>query len=105
MDAAVTRYRVMANVVGALLLLLCAGVVIKYGPPRSETLASIVGPVHGVMYMVYLVSAYDVYRRVRWPLSRMAAMVGAGLVPFLAFVVERRITHEFRSGVVQPGRA
>jgi integral membrane protein len=104
-EAAVTRYRVMANVVGVLLLLLCVGMVIKYGPPGTDTLVAVVGPVHGLMYMVYLACAFDMYRRTRWPLVRMVAIVGAGLVPFLAFVVERRITREARGGAVQPGRA
>ncbi len=97
MEAAVTRYRVLANVVGVFLLLLCVGMVIKYGPPRQETIVSVVGPIHGFLYMVYLVTAFDLYRRARWPLGRMVTMVAAGLVPFLAFVIERRIVRELRT--------
>jgi integral membrane protein len=102
-DGAITRYRVLANVVGVFLLLLCVGVIVKYGPPRQETIVSIVGPIHGFLYMVYLVTAFDLYRRTRWPLGRMVTMVAGGLVPFLAFVVERRIMRELRgSGPAQP---
>lgn len=96
MEAATTRYRVLANVVGAFLLLLCVGVIVKYGPPRNDAIVSIVGPIHGFLYMVYLATAFDLYRRTRWPLGRMVAMVAAGLVPFLAFVTERRIVRELR---------
>jgi integral membrane protein len=95
-DAAVTRYRVLANVVGVFLLLLCIGMVIKYGPSKQDAVVAIVGPVHGFLYMVYLAFAFDLYRRARWPLSRMVTMVAGGLVPFLAFVVERRIVRELR---------
>ena len=97
MDAAVTRYRVLANVVGVFLLLLCVGMIVKYGPPKQEAIVSVVGPVHGLLYMIYLAFAFDLYRRARWPLSRMVTMVAAGLVPFLAFVIERRIVREVRS--------
>jgi integral membrane protein len=102
-EAAITRYRVLANVVGTFLLLLCVGVIVKYGPPHNETIVSIVGPIHGFLYMVYLAAAFDLYRRTRWPLSRMVAMVAAGLVPFLAFVIERRIVAELRTPAESAG--
>jgi integral membrane protein len=103
-DAAVTRYRVLANVVGVFLLLLCVGMIVKYGPPKQEAIVSVVGPVHGLLYMIYLVFAFDLYRRARWPLSRMVTMVSAGLVPFLAFVIERRVVREVRSPAQPAGR-
>lgn len=94
MEAAVRRYRVMAYVVGtALVVLVFVAMPVKYigGQPA---LSSIVSPIHGLLYMVYLVCAFDLYRRASWPLSRMVSMVAAGLVPFLAFFVERKISHE-----------
>jgi integral membrane protein len=87
----------MAYVVGTLLVVLVfVAVPIKYigGEPA---LSSIVSPVHGLLYMVYLAFAFDLYRRAGWPLSRMAVMVAAGLVPFLAFFIERKITQEVRA--------
>lgn len=94
MEAAATRYRVMAYVVGIFLLVLCVGMYLEYGPPKDKTMVQIVGPIHGVLYMVYLAVAYDLYRRVEWPVSRMVAMVCAGLIPFLAFYVERRVLRD-----------
>jgi integral membrane protein len=73
--------------------------IIKYGPPQQEIIVSVVGPIHGILYMVYLAFAFDIYRRARWPLSRMVTMVAAGLVPFLAFVIERKIVRELRTPV------
>jgi hypothetical protein len=40
---------------------------------------------------VYLFTAVDLARRARFTLWQMAAMVGAGFIPFLAFVVEARV--------------
>jgi integral membrane protein len=84
----------MANVVGVFLLLLVVGMILKYTPIDSPTMAGIVGTIHGVLYMVYLVTAFDLWRRTGWPPGRMAGMVMAGFVPFLAFVVERKIARE-----------
>ena len=36
-------------------------------------------------------AAVDLARRARFTLLQMAAMVGAGFLPFLAFVIERRV--------------
>ena len=91
------RYRVLANVVGVALVLLVVGMFLKYTPIDSPTMAGIVAPVHGALYMVYLVTAYDLWRRTGWPLSRMVAMVLAGIVPFMTFVVERRIVRDAKA--------
>ncbi|GAA2103624.1 DUF3817 domain-containing protein [Actinomadura alba] len=94
MQAAVNRYRALAYVVGTLLIVLIfIAVPVRYigGQPG---LSAVVSPLHGLLYMVYLVFAFDLYRRAGWPLSRMVMMVAAGFVPFLAFFIERKITQE-----------
>lgn len=97
MEGAVTRYRILALVVGTLLVLLTIGMVLKYGPPDMPTLAGVVAPVHGFIYMVYLAGAYDLWRRTGWPLSRMVMIVLGGIVPLMTFFVERRIVHDARA--------
>lgn len=94
--AALTRYRVLAYIVGTGLATLCfVGVPLQFGAgaPRVD---SIVGPIHGVFYMVYLLAAVDLARRARFTFLQMAAMTGAGFLPVLAFVVERRVTARIR---------
>ncbi len=100
-DAALLRYRVLAYIVGVgLALIVFVGVPLQVaGYPQ---LVSIAGPIHGVFYIIYLLMALDLARRARFSPVEMAAMVGAGLVPVLAFVIERRITHRVRTGTVEP---
>ncbi len=102
-DGALLRYRVLAYVVGVgLALLVFAGIPLQaLGDPQ---LVTILGPIHGVFYMLYLVAALDLARRARFGLAEMLAMVGAGFVPVLAFVIERRITRRVRSGTLDPWR-
>jgi len=85
------RYRVMAYAVGiGLLVLVLVGIPLQVaGRPQ---VVRVVGPIHGFLYIVYLVAAADLTRRARWPISQLAGPILGGLVPFLAFVVERRVT-------------
>jgi integral membrane protein len=90
--AALTRYRVIAWIVGvALILLVVIGMPLKYAfdnPVVVET----VGQAHGFLYMVYLLAAFDLSRRANWPLKRMLLVMLAGTVPFVSFYAERRVT-------------
>jgi len=89
--AALLRYRIMAFIVGVgLLILVFVGVPLQYAA-NEPAVAAIVGPIHGFLYIVYLVAAVDLALRARFSIWQLAAMVGAGFVPFLAFVVEHRV--------------
>jgi integral membrane protein len=93
--SALARYRVMAYLVGTGLLVLClVGIPLQIaGMPE---VVQIVGPIHGFLYLIYLAAAYDLARRARFTLLQLAAMVAAGLLPFLAFVLERRVVGRVR---------
>lgn len=93
------RYRVMANVVGVgLLILVFVGVPLQLA--GIPAVVEIVGPIHGFLYIVYLLCALDLARRARFTIVQMLAMVGAGLLPFLAFIIERKISRRIRDEVL-----
>lgn len=97
LGAALVRYRVMAYVVGTgLAILVFLGVPLQYGAGIPQVDA-IVGPVHGFLYIAYLLVAVDLARRARFTLLQMAAMIGAGFIPLLAFVIEHRVTTRLRA--------
>ncbi|HET6211786.1 MAG TPA: DUF3817 domain-containing protein [Micromonosporaceae bacterium] len=100
MQGALRRYRVIAYVVGVLLLVLVfVAMPLKYLGDRPG-LVEVVGPMHGFGYMVYLVLAFDLARRARWDLGRTVLFLLAGTVPFMSFVAERKATH-----LLQPASA
>jgi integral membrane protein len=101
--AALFRYRVIAYIVGvALIVLVVVGVPLKYLADQPLLVATI-GPLHGFLYMVYLVASFDVGRRANWPLTRMGLVMLAGTIPFLSFYAERKVTHGVRDAQpVQP---
>ncbi|MCD0448593.1 DUF3817 domain-containing protein [Actinocorallia sp. API 0066] len=96
MEAAITRYRVLATVVGIMLLLVCfVGMPLRYIWDIPEA-SAVISPIHGFLYMVYLAISFDLYSKAGWPLKKIGVMVSAGLIPFLAFFIERRIVADAR---------
>ncbi len=96
MTAALQRYRVLANVVGVVLVVfLLIAVPLRYLGGQPE-LSQTISPVHGFLYIVYLGVTVDLARRARWSVRRTLLVALAGTVPFLSFVVERRMTRDVR---------
>ena len=99
-----TNYRILAFIVGILLtLLVFVAMPLKYltsdgtsAQSLGDTLTSGVGIAHGWIYMVYLIVAFVLSRRARWPLPFTALVLLAGLVPILIFWVERQVTYRVR---------
>jgi integral membrane protein len=96
MHAALTRYRVIAYIVGVVLIVLVVvGMPLKYLADQP-LIVETVGPAHGFLYMVYLVAVFDLARRARWPIGRMALVMLAGTIPFVSFYAERVVTRWMR---------
>ncbi len=97
MRGALLRYRIMAYVVGVLLvILICVGVPMKW-IWHDETVVTWTGMPHGWLYMLLLITAFDLGRRAKWSWKRLILIALAGTVPFLSFVAERSATKDVRS--------
>ncbi len=85
---ALLRYRVMAYVVGTLLIVLvCIAMPLKYFADMPQ-MVNVVGVAHGWLYALLLITAYMLGRKAGWPLTRLLLIALAGTVPFLSFVAE-----------------
>jgi integral membrane protein len=98
-----TRYRVMAYVTGVLLVLLTIGVIAKYllKMDGADDFTRIVGIAHGWLYVVYLIFAFDLGSKAKWPVGRQLWVLVAGTIPTAAFFVERKVTHELESRIAE----
>ena len=86
--AALIRYRVMAYTVGVLLILLMlVAVPMKY-IGHDDRWVTWFGVPHGWLYMLLILSAIDLGRRVKWSIRNVIGIALAGTVPFLSFVAE-----------------
>ena len=114
-SGALTRYRVMATVVGVLLIVLILigvplanfdgtemwgvfGSTPEVFPVGSELhsigefITTVLGIAHGYLYMIFLVMAFLLSRRAKWPIGFTLVTLLCGTVPILSFWAERRAT-------------
>ncbi|MCR3748640.1 MULTISPECIES: DUF3817 domain-containing protein [Lentzea] len=98
MKGALTRFRVMAYVVGVFLLLLVVAMVLKYAADMDGAM-KVVGPIHGFLYAIYLVISVDLALKLRWSIKGTALVLVAGTIPFLSFWAERKVVEKTAQGV------
>lgn len=125
MRAALTRYRVMATIVGLLLVvLILVGVPLanfdgtamwgvfpstpELFPVGSaahdlgEAITTYLGVAHGWLYMIFLVTAFWLSRLARWDLGFTVVTLVCGTIPVLSFWAERRATARVRRESLEP---
>ena len=92
-----TRYRVMAYIVGVWLTGLClVGLPLEYIGGYHQV--GFAWTVHGLLFILYVLAAFELtVMRLRWSLLRSVGVLLAGTIPFLSFVVERRVTARVRA--------
>ncbi|GAA3829548.1 DUF3817 domain-containing protein [Sphaerisporangium flaviroseum] len=90
-ESALKPFRVMAYVVGCMLLALVVAMVVKYGFGNATPVA-VIGPVHGFVYAVYLLAALNLGLKARWSWPYTLGVLLAGTIPLLSFVIERKVT-------------
>jgi integral membrane protein len=91
------RFRTAAYVTGVGLLGLCFVMVLRYGFD-NPTPSAVYSPIHGVLYMIYLVLTIDLAIKARWSIKGTVLVLLAGCVPFVSFLVERKVTHKVKAG-------
>src|SRR6202451_3362268 len=94
LEAAVLRYRVMAYVTGVVLMVLCfVGIALQVA--GHPTVANNVGVVHGILYIIYLVFAWILSRKLGLATKPTVIMLLAGTIPIMTFIVERWVPRRF----------
>ncbi|WP_432565324.1 DUF3817 domain-containing protein [Kineococcus sp. SYSU DK003] len=95
--SALLRYQVFAWATGFCLVVLTYSL-LRYPVewfsgaelPGAHAVSGVLGPIHGTLYIVLLITTFDLGSRVRWPWSRMVLTALAGTIPFLSFYAERK---------------
>jgi integral membrane protein len=90
------RYQVMAYLTAIFLLVLVFVAIPIQIWGHDKTMEAIVGQIHGFLYMVYLVTAFELTVRLRIPLVRLVLVLLAGTIPFGSFVAERSMRHAWQ---------
>lgn len=91
---ALTAYRIMAWITGIWLIALC-GEIVSHLVFKHEI--RWIEVVHGWMYFVYMLAAFNLAIKVRWPIGKTIGVLLAGTVPILGIIVERRQSREVKA--------
>jgi integral membrane protein len=103
----VLAYRIMAYVTGTMLVVLVfVGIPLQLFA-HVDVIAKVVGTIHGVLYIGYLVVAFTMTRFVRIRTASLTTIVVllAGTIPILTFVVERWISRRYIDPAMNAGGA
>ncbi|MEG3631882.1 DUF3817 domain-containing protein [Streptomyces poriticola] len=98
-----TRYRAMAYITGVLLILLTLGMIGKYvlDIGGADDFTRVVSIAHGWLYVVYLVFAFDLGAKAKWPVAKQLWVLIAGTIPTAAFFVERKVSKELEARIAE----
>ena len=124
-QGALKFYKVFAFVTGIMLLILVAKMIMDYGfgyelyaggttadgaenslgfHPKDSVVDGTgisywIAVIHGWIYVIYIIAGFRLWYLMTWKVGRLVTIVLGGVVPFLSFVVERKIAREVRADV------
>jgi integral membrane protein len=93
-SGALLRYRVMAWITGAFLVVMTAALIAKYGFANETSWYAAGWQIHGFLYAVYLLAVLDIAVRARWQPLRIVLIALAGTVPVVGLWAERVVTRD-----------
>ena len=85
MEKALARFKFIAYLAGVVLILFTIEITLKYsGILEIPWFAQL----HGIVYMVYVVIAFDMSRRAKLSLRETFLILIAGTIPVMSFIAE-----------------
>jgi integral membrane protein len=117
-NSLLTAYRVMATIVGVLLIVLCLiGLPLHWahlvnpawfpvgsdGEQLGDAISKYLGVAHGWLYMIFVVVTFTLSRRAKWDVGFTLVTILSGTVPILSFWAERRATRAVRTQLTATG--
>ena len=92
---ALLPYRVMAWATGIWLIALCYELVRHY--MFNDASLNWIGIVHGWVYFVYVLAAFNLAIKVRWPIGKTIGVLLSGTIPLLGIIVEHFQTKDVKA--------
>ena len=91
-------YRIMAIVVGSVLIVLTLFLISVRGLGNPEpTFYAAAWTAHGYLFPVYVVATFMLSTKLKWSFGKTVLIMLAGTIPFMSFVTERRVANEVKS--------
>jgi integral membrane protein len=88
MEKALARFKFISYLAGVVLILFTIEITLKYsGVLEIPWFAQL----HGIVYMVYVVIAFDMSRRAKLSLRDTFLVLIAGTIPVMSFIAESKV--------------
>lgn len=91
---ALLAYRIMAWATGVWLIALCGEIVAHLVYDHEIRWIEVV---HGWVYFVYVLAAFNLAIKVRWPIGKTIGVLLAGTIPLLGVIVEHVQTRDIKA--------
>lgn len=87
----VKGFRLVAMAEATSWLVLIVATIVKYATtPHRQLGVQIVGPIHGALFIAYVLALFQVRRTVGWDARTMLVVALDSIIPFGGFIVARR---------------
>jgi integral membrane protein len=88
-------YRIMALVVGTVLLVLTVLLVwVRVLQNDEPSIYAAAWTAHGYLFPIYVVATFMLSTKLKWSFGKTILIMLAGTVPFMSFITERRVSQE-----------
>jgi integral membrane protein len=97
---ALRRLRLISVPEGISWIVLATCTIIKYTVTSSVDVAGWLGPIHGVLFTLYVIFWLDAWNRTKWSRKTGALYFAYSIIPGGGFVAERRLRRASEDAVI-----
>ncbi|WP_033285436.1 DUF3817 domain-containing protein [Streptomyces sp. NRRL F-525] len=98
--SAIRRLRLISVPEGISWLVLATCTVIKYTVDSGVDVARWLGPIHGVLFILYVLFWLDAWNRTKWDRKTAAWYFAYSIIPGGGFVAERRLHRASQDAII-----
>jgi integral membrane protein len=98
--SALRRLRLISVPEGISWIILAACTIIKYTVASAFDVAPVMGPIHGVLFILYVIFWLDAWNRTKWNGGTAAMYFAYSIIPGGGFMAERRLRREAEDAVI-----
>jgi len=98
--SAIRRLRLISVPEGVSWIILFTCTVIKYAINPDVDVARVLGPIHGVLFIIYVLFWADAWNRTKWGKKTAALYFVLSVLPTGGFFAERKLRREAEDAVI-----
>ena len=98
--SAIRRLRLISVPEGVSWIILFTCTVIKYTINPDVDVARVLGPIHGVLFIIYVLFWADAWNRTKWNKGKAALYFAYSIIPGGGFIIERTLRRAAEDEVI-----